>query len=113
MKKKAKSKGLFKLAHILIILAGFSFTIAGIFFTSYVTTYNSSINTINNMILQHEAINGGKIIPGDLDFTYTLGDQLETQWKSLKLYSIFCLFLGLLLTSFSLKSWFKGYQNCK
>lgn len=108
-----KSEGLFNLAQILIILAGFSFTVAGIFFTSYVVTYNSSINTINNMILQHEAINGGKVIPGDLDFTYNLGDQLETKWKSLKLYSILCFTLGLLFTYLSLTIWFKGYKNYK
>ena len=99
---KNKSDAFFNLSNILIILAGFSFTLAGIFFTGYVATYNSSINTINNMILQHEAINGGKVIPGNLDFTYSLGNQLETKWKYLKFYSVICLIFGLFLTLWGL-----------
>jgi|SRR3989344_8143143 len=108
-----KLKCLIKLAEIIIILAGFLFTLSGIFFTSYTDTYNSSINTINNMILQHESINDGKVIIGDLDFTYKLGNELESNWKQLKFYSKLCFLLGILFTFISLGIWYKCYKLCK
>ena len=112
-KKVELSRSLFSLAQLSMLLAGFLFTTSGVLFSGHVETKSSAINTINGMILQHEAINKGKILSGELNFTYELGDQLEKEWKTLKTWSKLCFFVGLTLTVLSLYLWLERYHKLK
>ncbi len=103
---KNNPNSFFYLAQMLIILAGFSFTIFGILFNGYIITYNSSAIGVNQIIMQHEALNQ---TGANLDFIYnTLYPQFVHRQNSLKNYSFVCLFIGIFLTALSFIFWNKG-----
>lgn len=103
---KGNASSFYQLAQIFIILAGFSLTVFGILFNGYISTYNSSAIGVNQIIMQHEAINQ---TGANLDFVYNkLYPQFVHRQNLLKDYSFVCLALGISFTIASFIFWDKG-----
>ncbi len=98
------AKSYFNLAEIFIILAGFSFALAGIFYNGSIETLNTGIQVINQI-----GQNPQFPISVYTNMSKTFQDKSDSQ----KALYQFCLYFGILLILFSFISWFKGRKKIK
>lgn len=107
--KIEQAKSYFKLAQIIIILAGFAFTSAGLFYNNSQMIMIQSTAIGNSLIIAHEQLYNGSPPPGDLDYIYnTLKPSLDEISLKNRKWSLYTLMLGGLLTLFSLSLWRYG-----